>query len=72
MFSIDCGGCPAAPQGCDGCIVTFLESDNLQVDELSPESCGYVLTHEVRAAIEVLRDVGMVSSVEILAAFPAA
>ena len=72
MLSIDCGACPAAPRGCEGCIVAFLESDNLQVDELSPESCGFVLPPEVRAAIEVLRDVGMVSSVEILAAFPAA
>lgn len=72
MFSIDCVGCPAAPRGCDGCIVAFLNSDSLQVDELSPESCGYVLAPDVRAAIEVLRDVGMVSSVEILAAFPAA
>lgn len=72
MFSMDCGDCPVAPQGCDGCIVAFLASDNLQVDELSPESCGYVLAPDVRAAIEVLRDVGMVSSVEILSAFPAA
>lgn len=72
MFSIDCAGCPAAQQGCDGCIIAFLESDDLQVDVLSPESCGYVLAPDVRAAIELLRDVGMVSSVEILAAFPAA
>lgn len=72
MFSIDCAGCPAAPNVCDGCIVAFLESDTSQVDDLSPESCGYVLAPEVRTAIEVLRDVGMVSSVEILAGFPAA
>lgn len=72
MFAIDCAGCPAAPRQCDGCIITFLESGSLQVDELSAESCGYVLPHDVRAAIEVLRDVGMVSTVEILAAFPAA
>ena len=72
MMSIDCAGCPAALDGCRGCIVDFLGSDNLQVDELSVESCGYVLAPDVRAAIEVLRDVGMVSSVEILAGFPAA
>lgn len=72
MFSISCAGCPGAPGGCDGCLVSFLESDNAQVGELDPASCGYVLASDVRAAIELLRDVGMVSSVEILAAFRAA
>ena len=72
MFAIDCAGCPAAPRACDGCIVTFLESGSSQVEERSAEPCGYVLPHDVRAAIEVLRDVGMVSTVEILASFPAA
>lgn len=72
MFSLDCGRCPAADRGCSGCIVEFLWSESPQVDALSAESCGYVLAPDVRSAIEVLRDVGMVSSVEILAAFPAA
>ena len=42
------------------------------MDELAPESCGYVLDPEVREAIDVLREVGMVSTVEILGADVAA
>ncbi|WP_271799586.1 hypothetical protein [Dietzia maris] len=42
------------------------------MDELSPKSCGYVLDPEVREAIDVLREVGMVSTVEILGADVAA
>lgn len=72
MFSIDCEACPAGRRGCDGCLVAFLDSEEPQVDDLSLESCGYVLAPEVRAAIEVLRDVGVVSSIEIVSAFRAA
>ncbi|MCT1517032.1 hypothetical protein [Dietzia cercidiphylli] len=43
-----------------------------QVDALSEESCGYVLEPEVRSAIEVLMELGMVSSVEIMASETAA
>ncbi|KAA0917239.1 hypothetical protein [Dietzia sp. ANT_WB102] len=66
MFSIDCGSCPARPDVCDGCILSVLDGGNVQVDELSPESCGYVLDPEVRDAIDVLRGLGMVSAIEIL------
>ncbi len=72
MFSMDCGQCPARPGQCDGCIVSVLLSDEVLVDELSEESCGYLLEPAVRSAIEVLMSVGMVSSVEIMAAHPAA
>ena len=72
MFSIDCSECPVRPRACDGCLVAFLESDNVQVGDDLLDTCGYVLTPDVRAAIGVLRDLGMVSSVEIVAAFPAA
>ena len=66
MFSIDCGSCPARPNFCDGCILSVLDRGNLQVDELSLESCGYVLDPEVRDAIDLLRGLGMVSTIEIL------
>lgn len=72
MFTVDCAHCPAGPAACDGCIISVLDSGNPQVNELSPESCGYVLAPEFRDAIEVLREVGMVSSVEILGAGAAA
>ncbi|WP_319028443.1 hypothetical protein [Dietzia sp. PP-33] len=39
---------------------------------LSEESCGYVLEPEVRTAIEVLMELGMVSSLEIVATHTAA
>lgn len=67
MFSLDCARCPARPGQCEGCIVSVLFSENLQLDELSEESCGYVLEPAVRSAIEVLMDVGMVSRVQIMA-----
>lgn len=72
MISMDCTGCPARPGDCEGCIVSLLIDGKLQVDDLSEESCGYVLQPEIRAAIEVLREVGMVTAVEILAANDAA
>lgn len=72
MFSIDCAGCPADAEGCEGCIVRFLHSEKPLVDGLSEESCGYVLESDVRAAIEVLLEVGMLSEVEILQAYSAA
>ena len=66
MFTMDCEQRPAGPQGCDGCIVGVLSSADPLVDALSEASCGYVLDPEVRSAIEVLLEVGMVSEVEIL------
>lgn len=66
MFTMDCSRCPARPASCGGCIISVLEGEELQVDDLSPESCGYVLEPEVRRAIDVLREAGMVSTVEIL------
>ena len=72
MFSLDCARCPARPGQCEGCIVSVLLSENPLVDELSEESCGYVLEPAVRSAIEVLLEVGMVSSVEIVATNTAA
>lgn len=72
MFSLDCAQCPARPGQCEGCIVSVLFSDYSLLDELSEESCGYVLEPEVRSAIEVLMEVGMVSTVEIMAAHTAA
>ncbi|MEB8327015.1 hypothetical protein NGF75_13635 [Dietzia kunjamensis] len=72
MFTMDCVRCPAGPAACDGCIIAVLGAGKPQVDELSPESCGYVLDPEVREAIDVLREVGMVSTVEILGADAAA
>ncbi|MFN3602127.1 MAG: hypothetical protein ACK4UY_12140 [Dietzia sp.] len=50
----------------------MLLSDESQVDALSEESCGYVLEPDVRSAIEVLMELGMVSIVEIMAAESAA
>lgn len=72
MFTMDCAQCPAGPTACDGCIVTVLGSGKVQVDELSPESCGYVLDPDVREAIDVLRQAGMVSAVEIVGVSAAA
>lgn len=72
MFSMDCERCPARPRRCEGCLVSLLLREESQVDVLSEESCGYVLDSEVRAAIELLMDVGMVSEVEIMAANTAA
>ncbi len=72
MFSFDCGQCPSGNRGCGDCIVDVLGGENVQVDELSVESCGYVLAPDIRAAIETLRGLGMVTSVEILASTRAA
>lgn len=72
MFSMDCAACPNGPGGCDGCIVSFLLGESSQVEDVSVESCGYVLPPEVRSAIEVLREVGMVTTVEIVASYDAA
>ena len=72
MVNGDCARCPSGPRGCDGCIVSVLSAENMLVDELSEESCGFVLAPEVRSAIEVLMEVGMVSTVEIVAADSAA
>lgn len=72
MLSMDCARCPARPLGCDGCVVAVLLSSSPQADRLSEESCGYVLDPEVRSAIEVLLEVGVVSEVEIVAARTAA
>ncbi|MFN3339693.1 MAG: hypothetical protein ACK40Z_08355 [Dietzia sp.] len=72
MFSMDCARCPARPRQCEDCVVSMLFSDESQVDALSEESCGYVLEPEVRSAIEVLMELGMVSIVEIMAAERAA
>ncbi|MGN0101958.1 MAG: hypothetical protein ACI39C_13565 [Dietzia sp.] len=72
MLSMDCARCPASPATCEGCIVSVLWGENPLVDDLSPESCGYVLDPEVRSAIDVLRAAGMVTSIEILAADTAA
>ena len=67
MFAIDCGRCPQASTGCEGCILDVLLGPNVQVGGLGDESCGYVLAPEVHRAIDVLRAVGLVSEVEILA-----
>lgn len=72
MISMDCMDCPARPGGCEGRIVSLLLGEKVQVDDLSQESCGYVLEPEIKSAIEVLREVGMVTTVEIVAAFDAA
>lgn len=72
MVSMDCAGCPARPGGCEGCIVSLLLGEKSQVDDISAESCGYVLEPDIKAAIEVLREVGMVTTVEIMAANDAA
>lgn len=72
MVSMDCARCPAGPGICEGCIVSLLLGENRLVDDLSPESCGYVLDPEVRTAIDVLRVAGMVTSIDILAAETAA
>ncbi|MBB1034721.1 hypothetical protein G6031_10000 [Dietzia sp. CQ4] len=72
MFSMDCSRCPARPRRCEDCVVSVLLSGEPQVDALSEETCGYVLEPEVRSAIEVLMELGMVSSVEIMASETAA
>ena len=72
MFSLDCSRCPARPGQCEGCIVSVLLAENPLLDQLSEESCGYVLEPAVRSAIEVLMDVGMVSTVQIMATNTAA
>lgn len=72
MLSMDCGRCPAGPRACEGCIITELLREEPLVDDLSEESCGYVLTPEVRSAIQVLLEVGVVSEIRILASGAAA
>jgi hypothetical protein len=72
MLSMDCSRCPVRPQQCEDCVVALLTSDSVQVSALSEESCGYVLEPEVRTAIEVLMELGMVSSLEIVATHTAA
>ena len=72
MLSIDCARCPARARTCDDCVVSVLIAGEPQVDTLSEESGGYVLQPEVRSAIEVLIEVGMVSTVEIVAEYTAA
>lgn len=72
MFTMDCARCPAGPRGCDDCVVSVFLGDNARSDVLSEESCGYVLAPDVRSAIEVLREAGMVSRVEIMAVEAAA
>lgn len=72
MVTMDCTRCPAGPRDCEGCPVSVLMSENLQVDELSEESCGYVLPPGIRSAVEVLLEVGVVSTVEIMAVEAAA
>lgn len=52
--------------------MSLLAAEEAQFDALSEESCGYILEPEVRSAIEVLMEVGMVSTVEIMAAHTAA
>ncbi|MET3859637.1 hypothetical protein ABIE38_000534 [Dietzia sp. 2505] len=72
MFSMDCSRCPVRPRRCEDCVISVLFSEESQVDALSEESCGYVLEPDVRSAIEVLMELGMVSSVEIVASETAA
>lgn len=72
MISMDCADCPARPEGCEGCIISLLIGEKSQVDDLSEESCGYVLEPEIRSAIEVLRELGMVTTLQILTEFEAA
>ncbi|AVZ39143.1 hypothetical protein G6019_13455 [Dietzia sp. DQ12-76] len=72
MFSMDCSRCPARPSGCEDCVVSVILSEEVQVDALSEESCGYVLEPEVRSAIEVLMALGLVSTLEIVGAETAA
>lgn len=67
MSTIDCDRCPQASTGCEGCILDVLLGQNVQVEALDGESCGYVLAPEVHRAIDVLRAAGLVSEVEILA-----
>ena len=72
MISMDCAECPARSEGCEGCIVSLLVGEKGQVDGFFEESCGYVLEPEIRSAIEVLRELGMVTTLEILAGSEAA
>ena len=66
MISMDCAGCPARSEGCEGCIVSMLLGEKSQADDIFEEPCGYVLEPEIQSAIEVLREVGMVTNVEIV------
>lgn len=66
MVTADCAHCPVGPRDCHDCIVSVLNPEYAVVSELSEESCGFVLASEVRSAIEVLLEVGLVSTVEIM------
>ena len=66
MISLDCSGCPARPGACGGCVVDLWCGGDDHLTGLIDEPCGYVLTLETRAAIEVLRGVGLLSKVEVL------
>lgn len=72
MISIDCERCPSGPEGCDGCLVSVLLGENVQVGGASVESCGYVLAPEIQAAVDVLLEAGLLSEVRILEEFEAA
>lgn len=66
MLTGDCDRCPVGPRDCSGCILSILGPEKSLVEELSEESCGFILAPEVRSAIEVLFAVGLVSTVEIM------
>lgn len=66
MVTGDCDRCPVGPRECSGCILSVLGTATVLAGGLSEDSCGFVLAPEVRSAIEVLFEVGLVSIVEIM------
>lgn len=66
MVRIECTACPRRHEGCPGCPISALDAEFPLVGELEEESCGYRLTEPTRAAIEVLRAVGLLSEVRVV------
>lgn len=66
MLSLDCATCPGPAAGCEGCFIATMATEYPQVEGLSDASCGYVLSLETRAAVDVLRAAGLVSELRIV------
>ena len=66
MITMNCSDCPAGPGDCHDCVVAFLCGEKREVKADFDAPCDYVLTLETRAAIEVLRGAGLLSTVEII------
>ena len=66
MYSLDCTDCPQPPGACGDCLVDALSSANHQVIDGEIQSCGYWVAEDVKGAIAVLRQAGLVTKLEIV------